>query len=84
MRKTCVNELGVIALPESYLSALSLKPKDYVDISFEKDKIILKKFLPECKICREKDVIEGFEICKKCAEKIHRKYVKEKENEKES
>ena len=84
MRKICINELGMITLPKSYLSALSLKPKDYVDISFEKDKIILKKFQPKCRMCGEKEVIEGFEICRNCAQKIHIKYLKEKENEKEN
>ena len=68
-----VDELGRIVLPMESRRMLDIGKRDALEIFFDDDKIILKKYEPACMFCHSADDVVNFEgrnICKDCADKI--------------
>ena len=68
-----VDELGRIVLPMEIRRMLDIGKRDALEIFFDDDKIILKKYEPACMFCHSADDVVNFEgrnICKDCADKI--------------
>ena len=64
-----IDDLGRIVLPIELRRSFDLKEHDRVEISVEEDRIILKKFEPNCVLCGgTKDLTEfqGRLLCRKC------------------
>ena len=71
-----VDELGRVVIPIEIRNKLRINVKDPVEIYVEDNKIILKKFEPNCIFCNSaKKLVEYNEklICEKCIEKIKNK-----------
>ncbi|MCL2739601.1 MAG: AbrB/MazE/SpoVT family DNA-binding domain-containing protein [Oscillospiraceae bacterium] len=68
-----VDELGRIVLPMEIRRALGINEKDALDISMDKDAIILKKHQKTCVFCgaeiAEHTYMEKV-ICKKCSQSL--------------
>ncbi len=68
-----VDELGRIVLPVEVRNRLGLASKDGVEIFVEKDRVILKKYMPCCIFCGDADNVTYFKdklICRNCLESI--------------
>ena len=68
-----IDELGRVVLPIELRRSFDLKEHDRVEISVEEDRIILKKFEPNCVLCGgTKDLTEfrGKPLCRKCVRDI--------------
>lgn len=64
-----VDELGRIVLPIELRRTLDIAERDEMEISVDRDIIMLKKYQPSCILCgRPKDIItyKGKNICKYC------------------
>ena len=64
-----IDELGRIVLPKKIRKNLNILFSDKVEIYIEKDKILLKKYVPVCSLCgNENDLInfKGKSICGIC------------------
>lgn len=64
-----IDELGRIVLPMELRRSLDLKPKDGVEIFVDKDRIILKKYVPSCIFCGgagELTVYKDKLVCASC------------------
>ncbi len=66
-----LDELNRVVLPTDARKAANIVGTDVVKISWEKDKIIIKKAYPTCKLCgSENGLNEKLGICRECIEKI--------------
>ena len=66
-----LDELNRVVLPTDARKAVNIVGTDVVKISWEKDKIIIKKAYPTCKLCgSENGLNEKLGICRECIEKI--------------
>lgn len=66
-----LDELNRVVLPTDARKAANIVGTDVVKISWEKDKIIIKKAYPTCKLCgSENGLNERLGICRECIEKI--------------
>ncbi len=66
-----LDELNRVVLPPDARKAANIVGTDVVKISWEKDKIIIKKAYPTCKLCgSENGLNEKLGICRECIEKI--------------
>lgn len=66
-----LDELNRVVLPTDARKAANIVGTDVVKISWEKDKIIIKKAYPTCKLCgSEKGLNDKLGICLDCIEKI--------------
>lgn len=66
-----LDELNRVVLPPDARKAANIVGTDAVKISWEKDKIIIKKAYPTCKLCgSENGLNEKLGICRECIEKI--------------
>lgn len=66
-----IDELSRIVLPQDARKAANITDMDMVKISWDKDKIIIKKAYPTCKLCgSENGLNEKLGICRECIEKI--------------
>lgn len=64
-----IDELGRIVLPKKMRKNLNIVLNDSVEIFIEKDKILLKKYVPVCSLCgNEENLIhfKGKRICSSC------------------
>ena len=64
-----IDELGRIVLPMELRRSLDLRPKDGVEIFVDKDRIILKKYVPSCIFCGgagELTVYKDKLVCASC------------------
>ena len=64
-----IDELGRIVLPKKIRENLNIVLSDKVEIYIEKDRILIKKYVPACSLCgNEKDLIhfKGKSICSSC------------------
>ena len=64
-----IDELGRVVLPMELRRTLDLKPKDGVEIFVDKDRIILKKYVPSCIFCGgtgELTVYKDKQVCAAC------------------
>lgn len=71
-----LDSVGRIVLPMEIRKQLGLSDKnDSLEIYTEGDKIILKKYAPNCIFCgKDKDIInfKGKNICRKCQKEINK------------
>ena len=66
-----LDELNRVVLPPDARKAAKIAGTDAVKISWDKDKIIIKKAYPTCKLCgSEKGLNDKLGICLDCIEKI--------------
>ena len=68
-----VDELGRIVLPIELRRTLGIEVRDPIEIYFDGEKILLKKYAPACVICGESDDLieyKGKKICRKCIERM--------------
>ena len=68
-----IDELGRIVVPKEMRKKMDIKCDDPVEIFVEDDKIILRKFVPNCIFCGKSDMIEEFsgkKICRACLDEI--------------
>lgn len=71
-----IDSLGRIVLPIEMRNRLEIEQGTGVEIFYEGDTIVLKKYQPGCTFCGEiGDLIEynGKRICRECLEKIVRR-----------
>lgn len=64
-----IDELGRLVLPKKMRRKLNITFSDKVEIYIEKDKILIKKFVPVCCLCgNDKDLMsfKGKSICNGC------------------
>ena len=64
-----IDELGRIVLPMELRRSLDLKPKDGVEIFVDKDRIILKKYVPSCIFCGSSGELTVYKdklVCASC------------------
>ncbi len=64
-----VDELGRVVLPIELRRTLDIGEKDGLEISVDKDLIILRKFAPACVFCGSNDEVVSFSgknVCKTC------------------
>lgn len=70
-----LDELGRVVLPIELRRSFNLSEHDRVEITTEDDKIILRKYEPNCCFCgsgRDLKEYKGKLVCAKCAEKLGR------------
>ena len=66
----CLDETSRIMIPKSFRKEMGLEPKSRLKIHLEDNKIIIEKAAATCRMCgTEENIIQGFEICRPCAEK---------------
>jgi len=66
-----LDELNRVVLPTDARKAVNIVGTDAVKISWDEDKIIIKKAYPTCKLCgSENGLNEKLGICRECIEKI--------------
>lgn len=66
-----LDELNRVVLPPDARKAANIVGTDAVKISWDKDKIIIKKAYPTCKLCgSKKGLNDKLGICRECIEKI--------------
>ena len=66
-----LDELNRVVLPTDARKAVNIAGTDAVKISWDEDKIIIKKAYPTCKLCgSENGLNEKLGICRECIEKI--------------
>lgn len=68
-----IDDLGRIVLPIEIRKVLGIEPKDSLEIFIDDDKIILKKYAPQCIFCGNTDEITTFRgknVCKNCINDI--------------
>ena len=70
-----LDSLGRLVLPVELRRAFDLRVDDPVEIYVEGDKIILKKYHPECVFCNENEdlmVFKGKSVCRDCAKALEK------------
>ena len=66
-----IDEGRRLGIPKAVLLAIGITGKADVKLDIEGDKLVITKVENVCKLCgTEKDIIQGFSICRNCAEKI--------------
>ncbi len=68
-----IDQLGRIVLPKELRETLGISPKDSLEIFIENEKIILKKYVPNCCFCgndEEMTLFHGKLICRSCVRKL--------------
>ena len=70
MEYRALDETSRVLLPKKFREALHLEPKSQLKIYLEGNRIIIEKAELSCRMCGSKeDMIEGFPMCRACAEK---------------
>ena len=70
-----IDELGRIVVPKELRRMLEINNNDPVEIFVEGDKIILRKYAPDCIFCGNQDdlvVFKDKKICKSCLEEMNK------------
>jgi looped-hinge helix DNA binding domain, AbrB family len=73
-----VDELGRVVLPKELRGTLNIDEKDALEIFVDDDKVVLKKYDPDCIFCgNARNVVnfKGKNICPECREDIRRRNV---------
>jgi transcriptional pleiotropic regulator of transition state genes len=68
-----IDQLGRIVLPKELRENLGIGPKDSLEVFVENEKIILKKYSPNCCFCgsdEEINLFHGKLICRACIQKL--------------
>ena len=64
-----IDGLGRVVLPMELRKVLDISTKDSLEIFVDEDKIILKKYVPQCIFCGdsyEMTTFKGRNVCKNC------------------
>ena len=64
-----VDELGRVVLPIELRRRLGIEERDALEISFDNDRIIMKKWQPSCIFCGCEIGVDTYKdkmVCKKC------------------
>ena len=70
MEYRTLDETSRVLIPKKIREELHLEPKSRLKIYSEDNRIIIEKAEPSCRMCGGKEnMIEGFPICRSCAEK---------------
>lgn len=65
-----LDETSRVLIPKKFREELHLKPKSRLKIYTEDNRIIIEKTGSYCRMCgSNENMIEGFPICRPCAEK---------------
>ena len=65
-----VDELGRVVLPIEIRRRLGIEERDALDISLDKDRIIMKKWQQACVFCGSEISVDTYkekQVCKSCA-----------------
>ncbi len=68
-----VDELGRVVIPIELRRTFGIDVKDSLEIYTDSDRIILKKYEPDCTFCGSADNIEYYKnkmVCGKCLEDL--------------
>lgn len=68
-----IDELGRIVVPKEMRTKMDILCGDPVEIFVEDDKIVLRKYVPNCIFCGKHDAVETFnekKICRACLEEL--------------
>ncbi len=68
-----VDELGRVVLPIELRKTMHIANRDPIEIFVDEDKIILKKYEPDCVFCGSADNVSFYKgklICKECLEDL--------------
>ena len=68
-----VDELGRIVVPKEMRTKMDIRCGDPVEIFVEEDKIVLRKFAPNCHFCGASDELtqfKGKKLCKACLSEL--------------
>ncbi|MBE6671975.1 MAG: AbrB/MazE/SpoVT family DNA-binding domain-containing protein [Ruminococcaceae bacterium] len=68
-----IDQLGRVVLPKELRENLGISPKDSLEVFVENEKIILKKYAPNCCFCgndEDMNLYQGKLICKACIRKL--------------
>lgn len=68
-----IDALGRIVLPIELRKTLDIKIKDLVEIYVDGDYILIKKYAPQCCLCKSVDHIKDFKgkkVCMKCISEL--------------
>jgi transcriptional pleiotropic regulator of transition state genes len=68
-----IDQLGRIVLPKELRETLGISPRDSLEIFIENEKIILKKYVPNCCFCgndEDMTLFHGKLICGSCVRKL--------------
>jgi AbrB family transcriptional regulator, transcriptional pleiotropic regulator of transition state genes len=64
-----IDQIGRLVLPVGLRYSLGIKTDDSLEIFTDKDRIVLRKFRPNCLFCGDYDEVKQFKgknVCKKC------------------
>ena len=68
-----VDELGRIVIPKEMRRKMDILCNDPLEIYVDEDKIVLRKYMPNCMFCDGTAAlsdVKGRKICKKCLDEI--------------
>ena len=68
-----IDELGRLVVPKEMRTTLGINCNDPVEISMEDNRIILKKYVPNCIFCGDSENLTLFKdkkICAKCLKEM--------------
>lgn len=68
-----VDDLGRIVLPMELRRLLDIEPRDSLEIFVDGEKVILKKYEPQCIFCSQAEnmnVFKGKNICSECLKDV--------------
>lgn len=71
-----IDSLGRIVLPIEMRNRLDLTPRSEVEIFFENNSIVLRKYQPSCIFCGSGEKLvefDGKRVCHKCIDKLGKK-----------
>ena len=65
-----LDETSRVLIPKEFRGQMGIEPKDKLKLYIENNRIIIEKANVNCRMCGgEESIIEGFEICRPCAER---------------
>ena len=68
-----IDELGRLVVPKEMRTTLDINCNDPVEISMDGDRIILKKYAPNCIFCsgtEDVKIFKGKKVCASCAKEL--------------
>jgi len=69
-----IDDVGRIVIPKEYRRMLMLNNKEnFLEISMEGDRIVLRKYMPACAFCMSSEgIIEyaGYKVCRSCVDNL--------------
>ena len=68
-----IDELGRIVVPKEMRTKMDILCGDPVEIFVEDDKIVLRKYVPNCLFCGKFEAVETFhekKICRACLDEL--------------